>query len=353
MNIARTFLTFSARRVLQSKCATCLAVQKCQVSTGSSCCQNDAKKLKIKRFTPRRAVLYIPGSDERKLQKIQILDVDCAVMDCEDGVAANRKVRDKHTITKQMDTIFFPYRVCGVRVNAVSSGLMEEDLRVIFQAQHLPQTIMVPKVNSVQELASITNNLQNALKDRTVQHKISLVLFVESALGLINLRDICERGVELSLRSNIYNVDGLVFGSDDFCADIGAKRSAEGSELLYARQKFVTIAKAFRLQAIDMVHIDYKDQVTLKEQSIKSAGMGFTGKQVIHPSQVPIVQEAFSPSEEHIDWAKGLIKAFEDHQTSGTGAFTYRGHMIDMPLLLQAKNVVQLAEAIHAVRRSL
>ncbi|XP_045195106.2 citramalyl-CoA lyase, mitochondrial-like isoform X2 [Mercenaria mercenaria] len=350
MNLARNLSTFSARRVLQSKCAACLTLQKFQVSTGSGCSQTGASKLKVKRFTPRRAVLYIPGSDERKLKKIQILEVDCAVMDCEDGVAANRKVEARETIRRMLDTLDFGHTECVVRVNAVSSGLMEEDLHVILQADNLPQTIMIPKVNNVSEIASITQYIQAALKDRTLPHKISLVLFVESALGLINLREICERGTELSLRSNIYNVDGLVFGSDDFCADIGAKRSTEGSEVLYARQKFVTIAKAFRLQAIDMVHIDYKDQESLREQSVSGANMGFTGKQVIHPSQIPIVQEAFSPSEEHIDWAKGLIKAFEDHQLSGTGAFTYRGHMIDMPLLLQAKNVIQLAEAIHAVR---
>lgn len=347
MNLARRILTFSPQKILQSKCKACIALQKLNFSTSPPCWQVGNSKLKIKRFTPRRAVLYIPGSDERKLKKIQILDVDCAVMDCEDGVAANRKVEARETIKHMLDTLDFGHTECVVRVNAVGSGLIEEDFRVIFQAEKLPQTIMIPKVNSVQELASITHYLQAALKDRILPHKISLVLFMESAQGLINLPGICEKGTELSLRSNIYSVDGLVFGSDDFCADIGARRSTEGWELVYARQKFVTVAKAFRLQAIDMVHIDYKDQEALKEQSIKGANMGFTGKQVIHPSQIPIVQEAFSPSTEQIEWAKGLIQAFENHQSSGTGAFTYRGHMIDMPLLLQAKNIVQLAEAIH------
>ncbi|KAL4233208.1 hypothetical protein ACF0H5_007892 [Mactra antiquata] len=332
-------------KLLQIACSSCRVLQKISLSTGG--CQGSGIHLKPKRVTPRRAVLYIPGNDERKLKKIEILKVDSAVMDCEDGVAANRKVEARQTIKKALDILDFGRTECIVRVNSVNSGLMEDDLKVVCDAEKLPQTLMIPKVNSAQELATITHQVTTVLKNRELTHKISLILFVESALGLINLREICEKGTEFSLRSNTFSVDGLVFGSDDYCADIGAKRSTDGWELLYARQKLVTLAKAFRLQVIDMVHIDYKDQESLREQSVKSSQMGFTGKQVIHPSQIPIVQKAFSPSPEYIEWAKGVIHAFEEHQASGKGAFTYRGHMIDMPLLLQARNVVQLAEVIH------
>lgn len=96
-----------------------------------------------------------------------------------------------------------------------------------------------------------------------------------------------------------------------------------------------------------MVHIDYKDLASLRQQSVLGANMGFTGKQVIHPSQIPVVHEAFSPSPEQIDWAKELITAFNEHQATGKGAFTFRRNMIDMPLLLQAKNIVELAKAVQ------
>ncbi|XP_047482350.1 citramalyl-CoA lyase, mitochondrial-like [Penaeus chinensis] len=172
-----------------------------------------------RRYIPRRAVLYVPGSDERKLKKIPSLGADCIVMDCEDGVALSKK---------------FP----------------------------------------------------------------------------------------------------------------GATRTNEAKELSFARQYVVTVAKAFKLQAIDLVYIDYKDLAGLKVQSEEGAGMGFTGKQVIHPGQVPVVQAAFSPPPEKIEWAKALIQAFEEHQKEGKGAFTFRGNMIDMPLLLQARNIVQLASSL-------
>lgn len=289
----------------------------------------------------------MPGNDERKLLKIPTLNVDCAVMDCEDGVALNRKVEARKTITKMLDELKFDKTECVVRVNAVSSGLMEEDFGEIFTASTLPQTIMVPKVNSVQELEMIAKTINVALRNRSLETKLGLIIFVESAIGLLNLKDVCQKGTELSLRSGTFQLEGVVFGSDDFCADIGAKRSTDAAELVYARQKVVTTAKAFRLQAIDMVHIDYKDLESLRQQSVLGANMGFTGKQVIHPSQIPVVHEAFSPSSEQIDWATELITAFNDHQSTGKGAFTFRGHMIDMPLLLQAKNIVELAKAVQ------
>jgi len=141
-------------------------------------------------------------------------------------------------------------------------------------------------------------------------------------------------------------LDACVFGSDDYCADIGVSRTKEGSETLYARQRFVACAKAFGLQAIDSVFIDIKDTEGLKRQCDEGHAWGFTGKQTIHPSQIPIVQSSFLPSKEKIEWAKELILKFEEHQKSGRGAFNFRGSMIDMPLLLQARNIVDLVRKV-------
>jgi len=295
--------------------------------------------------TPRRAILYVPGNDEKKLLKIPQLNVDCVVMDCEDGVAANRKEEARTTICKMLDNLNFGRTEPTVRVNSVSSGLVEDDLNITLSAENLPPTIMLPKVEYPTELEWFSYILKKALSSRPEKPKLNLIIFIETAVGLLNMRDVCGKGCQLS-ESGPFNLAGLVFGSDDFVADIGATRTTDAKELLYARQNVVVTAKAFRLQAIDMVHIDFKDLDGLRQSSIEGALMGFTGKQVIHPNQVPVVQEAFSPTPEKIEWATELIKAFDEHQSSGTGAFTFRGHMIDMPLLLQAQNIIKVAEVI-------
>lgn len=128
--------------------------------------------------------------------------------------------------------------------------------------------------------------------------------------------------------------------------NLGASRSNDGQEVLLARQQVILVAKSMNLQAIDSVYINFKDLTGLERQCVDGARMGFTGKQCIHPDQVPVIQNAYSPSDDKIDWAKGLVAEFELAQETGKGAFVYRGQMIDMPLLKQAFNILNIAKQI-------
>ncbi|CAE1287448.1 CLYBL [Acanthosepion pharaonis] len=298
-------------------------------------------------YIPRRAVLYVPGSDMKKLNKIQSLKADCIVLDCEDGVAYNMKDVARQNIGKMLGIIEFGIADCTVRVNSVSSGIIEDDLKAVLKASRLPQTVILPKVDYVQEIEEFTAMLEDICFQYKIESwKPALITCVETSIGLLNLQGVLQRAKELSQTGCRYRLDGVLFGSDDFCADIGAIRSKTGMEVFYARQKVVTTAKAYRLQVIDMVDIDFHDLDALKKTSIEGAGMGFTGKQVIHPAQVPVVQVAFSPSLEKVAWATDLIRQFEDHVAAGKGAFTYHGQMIDMPLLLQAKNIINMSKIV-------
>lgn len=296
-------------------------------------------------INPRRAILYVPGNDLRKIHKVRSVNVDCAVLDCEDGVAMSMKSEARNLISTIDENFDFGRSEYAVRINSIDSDLADEDLRSVLASKRLPDTIMIPKVEDVNHVVWIDEKIKSHLKSSSHNRKLSLVIFIESAKSLLNLKKICETAVNL-LNNQMCSIEGLVFGSDDFCADIGATRSTEGLELLTARQIFVIVAKCFRLQAIDMVHINYKDTDGLLKISTEGAKMGFTGKQVIHPNQVSIVQKAFSPSEEKIKWATDLIRQFELHQKEGKGAFTFQGAMIDKPLLLQAQNIIKIAKTI-------
>ncbi|KAI3356420.1 hypothetical protein L3Q82_017636 [Scortum barcoo] len=263
-----------------------------------------------------RAVLYCPGNDERKLRKLASLDVDCAVLDCEDGVALSKKTEARETIPRMLAELDLGRTEKCVRVNSVSSGLAEADLEVILQAEVLPPAIMLPKVEDTQEVQWFVDRFQRNLKGRALTEPVRLVTFVETAVGLLNFKAVCEEIHQIAPKAGLHH-DGVVFGSDDFCASIGATRTKDARELLYARQKVVVTTKAFGLQAIDLVYIDYKDVEGLRRQAREGALMGFTGKQVIHPGQIQAVQEEFSPSPERVQWAKELIAAFDQHQKEG------------------------------------
>ncbi|ESO04931.1 hypothetical protein HELRODRAFT_185528 [Helobdella robusta] len=329
-------LTFSVSRLNSPKCFSKVPIKADPI---------------FKKYVPRRAVLYVPGSDERKISKIPNLDADCVVLDCEDGVAVSSKEAARVNIKKTLDTLHFGRTEPIVRINSVSSGLGKEDLQVVLSASNLPPTLMLPKVEMASNIEWLAETVVSILEgmNKEKHRMFNLIIFIESALGLLNFENICRRSVELMELGVPLSLEGVVFGSDDFCANIGAERTKDAIEIMYARQKVVLVAKAFQMQAIDLVHIDFKDLEGLRQQSLEGARMGFTGKQVIHPTQVPVVQECFTPSAQRIDWATRLIAGFNEHQAQGKGAFVFEGSMIDMPLLKQAQNIVQLVESLKKV----
>ncbi|XP_063248428.1 citramalyl-CoA lyase, mitochondrial isoform X4 [Prinia subflava] len=268
------------------------------------------------KYVPRRAVLYVPADDEKKIRKIPSLNVDCAVLDCEDGVALNRKREARLTIVKTLEEFDFGHAEKCVRINSVSSGLAEEDLQVLLQSKTLPSSMMLPKVENVEEIRWFSDKFLHHLKGRTLVEPMNFIPFVETAMGLLNFKAVCEEALRTGSQAG-FHLDAVVFGGEDFRASIGATSSKEAHDILYARQKIIVTAKAFGLQAIDLVYIDFHDEDGLCRQSREGAAMGFTGKQVIHPNQIAVVQEQFSPSPEKIKWAQELISAFEEHQRLG------------------------------------
>jgi len=282
----------------------------------------------------RRAMLYTPGDEWTKINKAITLNVDSICMDLEDGTAANRKLSARATVCKALDELDFSKSEKLVRINSVGSGLEMDELREILP--HLPDGIVIPKTETVAQVDLVSKVIDDfeRTNDRPL-NGIRILVVVESALGLLNLRDIVAHP----------RLDGIIFGAEDFTANIGAKRTVTGWEVLYARSTVVTHAAAYDKQAIDMVSINFRDPITLKVESAVGASLGFTGKQIIHPSQVQPVQEAFTPSSKEIDEAANLIKAFREHEELGNGAFEYEGKMIDMPILKQAQNVIDRAIA--------
>jgi len=167
-----------------------------------------------------------------------------------------------------------------------------------------------------------------------------MIILVETAKGILNLKEIA--GADKRL-------DAIIFGGEDFAASIGATRTKDALELLYAREAVVTACAAYDLQAIDIVTIDFKDLDALRAESEAGARLGFTGKQIIHPAQVGPVQAAFTPSDEAIAYARRVVETFEANQKEGKGAYALDGKMIDMPLLKNAQKILDRAKAAGKV----
>ena len=291
----------------------------------------------------RRALLYMPGDDRRKIEKSTTLGVDCICMDMEDGVAVNRKVEARHVIAHALRDLNFGNSERCIRINSIGSGLEVHDLAAALDAE--PDTIVVPKIESAEQVRWVSERIESyELENNRNIGSIRLLVGVETAKGIMNLKEITEADTSPTTGAG-KRLDAVIFGGEDFAASIGAVRTKTATELLYARQTVVTACAANGLQAIDIVFIDFKDPEGLRIEAEEGAGFGFSGKQIIHPNQVPVVQEAFTPSASAIEYAKRIVESFESSQKDGKGAYALDGKMIDMPLLKNAQKVLDRARA--------
>ncbi|HEY4490432.1 MAG TPA: CoA ester lyase [Acidobacteriota bacterium] len=283
----------------------------------------------------RRALLYMPGDDRRKIEKATKLGVDSICMDMEDGVAANKKVEARAVIAQAMKGLDFGKSERCIRINSIGSGLEKRDLAAALATN--PDTIVVPKIETAEQVKWVSDQIETyELSSKLNIGTVRLLIGVETAKGILNLKEIS--GADKRL-------EAVIFGGEDYAASIGATRTKAATELIYARQAVVTACAANDLQAIDIVFIDFRDLEGLRLEAEQGAGFGFSGKQIIHPNQVVPVQEAFTPSDSAIEHARRIVESFEASQKEGRGAYALDGKMIDMPLLKNAQKVLERAKA--------
>jgi citrate lyase beta subunit len=286
----------------------------------------------------RRALLYVPGDDRHKIEKALTFGVDSICLDMEDGVALNHKADARQTIASALQELDFGKSEKLTRLNPVGSGFEQDDLDSILPFH--PDGIVIPKIEEVKQLDWADNEMDYAeLRLGWPLKSIRLLAGIETPRGVLNLKEIAAHP----------RLDALIFGGEDFAAAIGAVRSADSIELLVARQQVVMAAACFGLQAIDIVNIDFSNPDLVKKEALIGARLGFSGKQVIHPDQVAPVQTAFTPDQESIARARQIVAGFDSHQKLGKGVFVLNGKMIDMPMVRNARKVLERAKAAGKV----
>ena len=282
----------------------------------------------------RRSFLYMPATDWRKIKKAATeLRPDSICMDLEDGVALSRKAEARTTAVQALKELDFGSAERLVRINATDTDLAFDDLEAVLPAQ--PDGIVVPKVRSGNHIQVLHEKLA------TAEHKygfpggsLKLLLIIESARGVILLDEIYKASSR---------IQALIFGAEDYSADIGAIRSPAGLEVLWARTKVVAYARSIGVDAIDIVYPNFRDPQGFLRQAKEGLGFGYTGKQLIHPDQIDLIHQVYRPAEEEIQKARRIVEAYAAHQAGGTGAFALDGHMVDMPVVRQAKLVLDRA----------
>lgn len=283
----------------------------------------------------RRALLYMPGSDDLKIKKALELGVDSICMDLEDGVAINRKEHARQTIAHALANYDFKNSEKVVRVNPVNSPFFLFDLEAILP--YRPQAIVLPKVRHSSEIRKISAIFAEHEKKLGIPlGDIRLLIIIETPQAIINLHEIAQADSR---------IDALIFGAEDLIGEIGGIRTQAANEVLFARSFVVMIAAACQIQAIDMVYLNFKDPEGLAMDCQSGVELGYSGKQIIHPNQVAIVQKAFTPSDDQIEQAEKLISEYNTYIQSGIGAYAQDGKLIDAPVIKAAQNILNKARA--------
>ncbi len=273
----------------------------------------------------RRSVLFSPGDRPELLRKASQTEADVIVFDLEDAVSPARKDDARSAVRSVLtDPDFSPTAEVCVRLSGVDD---RADLAAICADGSAVDAIMRSKVDDPAQIDELQAQLMGYDDDLT------LYALIETAQGVLNAEAIAAATA----------TDVVVFGAEDLAADLGATRTTEGTEVLYARERVVLAASAANIDAIDTLYTDFSDTEGLRTDTEFSLTLGFDGKLAIHPNQVPVINDAFTPTDEQLEWAKKVLAARDEAAASDRGVFQVAGEMIDAPLIAQAERILERA----------
>ena len=272
--------------------------------------------------------LYIPGNSPKLMLNAGIYGAHGIILDLEDAVAPDKKAEARILVRNALRSVDFYGTERMVRINQLPAGLEDLD----FIVEHGVQLILIPKCEKADDVKVVDERIKKISGSHNV---IYLMPIIESALGVVNAYEIA---------SASENVVAVAIGLEDYTASIGAQRTDDGRESFYARSAVVNAARAAGVQPIDSVFSEFEDMELLKTNALSSKSLGFEGMGCIHPAQVKVVNEAFSPSEKEIEKAIKIVEAYEDAIAKGLGVVSLGTKMIDAPVVKRARKMIDVAK---------
>jgi citrate lyase subunit beta/citryl-CoA lyase len=281
----------------------------------------------------RRSRLYLPGSEPKYFINAALHGPDAIILDLEDSVHQDEKDAARILVRNTLRAIDFGSCERMVRINQLPLGL--EDLAEI--VSEAPDLVLIPKVERPDQVGEADRLIGELKLSHDIDRAIWLMPILESAIGIENA---------FAIATVTPNVCALTIGLEDYTADLGVVKTLEGRESQYARTRVVNAAKAAGIQAIDSVFSDVGDLSGLRHWGEDSRALGFEGMGCIHPSQIPVIHEAFAPSQVEVEKALKIVAAFEEAQQHGLAVVSLGSKMIDPPVVERARKLVARAKAM-------
>ena len=282
----------------------------------------------------RRTFLYVPGSEERKLVKAQTLGADAVILDLEDSVAPERKADARERISGLLRGTPNPAVEWLIRLNGVTSPHFEADLACATAAK--PDGLVIAKVDDPATLQEVDRRLDAAERNAgRPAGSLKLFAMIESARAVLNA---------YAIAGATSRLQGLILGHVDLLRDLGLTPGPAGQGTVHhARCQLVLAARAARVDAVDAIYLNIQDHDSLRDESLQAARLGFVGKQVIHPGQIPIVHAAFTPSAERVQRAERILGFWQKAQAEGKAVVAMDGMLLEPPVIAMEELVLERA----------
>ncbi len=274
-----------------------------------------------------RSLLYIPANKPRYIQSALSMaeKPDAIILDLEDGVPNDQKDAARQSIPEEAAALRSSYRVF-IRVNSYGSPWFEDDLKAAANCDG----VLLPKATP-EGVAAIIARLA------ALGVALPIIPLVESAAGVVNAHEM----------ASMKQVLALGFGAGDLAVDLGLTWSKDGLEYGYARMKIPVDAAAAGVIALDGVYMDLDDLEGFERDSSISRRLGFKGRQVVHPNQVPIANKVYAPTESEVDWARKVVQEYEKAASTGIGAIRVDNELVDYMHYKMAKRILDTYEEIR------
>ncbi|MCX6266275.1 MAG: aldolase/citrate lyase family protein [Bacteroidetes bacterium] len=274
--------------------------------------------------------LYLPGNSPSLMINAGIHKPDGIILDLEDAVAPDKKDEARFLVRNALCGIDFYGAERMVRINQGERGIEDLDFIIPYNVN----LILLPKCEKPEQLLAVDERIREILQKHNQTNPVWIMPIIESALGVINAYPIA---------SSCSNTVALAIGLEDYTADLGTRRTAEGTESFFARSMVVNAARAAGIQPIDSVFSDVGDMEALRQNVLRSKALGFDGMGCIHPRQIVVIHETFAPTPDEIDKARKIVFAFHKAQEQGLGVVAIGTKMIDPPVVKRALNTINLA----------
>lgn len=289
-------------------------------------------------YRPRRAVLYLPASNEKAIAKLPSLACDAVIFDLEDAVAPEAKATARERLKAWFSTRPKGGPECVIRVNPLASEWGSDDLAAACACA--PDAVLLPKVNTPRDI----HDFDDALDEATAPDDLKLWIMVETPKAMLNIGALAEFGRDRAAR-----LDCFVAGTNDLVKDTGVLATSDRRYIAPWLLQMVLAARAGGLDILDGVSNDFRDLGAFARECAEAVAMGFDGKTLIHPAQIGPALKAFSPSAEAVAEAEAIQAAFGLPENAGKGVISIDGRMVERLHLAQAERL--LARATSGVRR--